>query len=164
MYKRVLVPVDGSALSAAILPFIAQIARPLGSEVVLLRVVPAFLPEVVEGSRHVAIDELVARLAEAKGYLEGLADVLAGQGVRVRIEVRRGDPVLQIAAVARELDADLIAMTTHGRSGLDRLLFGSVAGAVLRRAEIPVFLMRLTKEPAPDQLLLPDEGGSYARR
>ena len=46
---------------------------------------------------------------------------------------------------AREVDADLIAMTTHGRSGLGRLLFGSVAEAVLRQAEIPVFLMRLTE-------------------
>jgi nucleotide-binding universal stress UspA family protein len=164
VYKRVLVPVDGSALSAAILPFIAQIAGPLGSQVVLLRVVPAFLPEGVEGSRHVVIDELMAQLAEAKGYLEGLAEGLAGRGVRVRTEVRRGDPVFQIAAVARELDADLIAMTTHGRSGLDRLLFGSVAGAVLRRAEIPVFLMRLTKEPASDHVPVADEGGSHARR
>jgi nucleotide-binding universal stress UspA family protein len=163
VYKRVLVPVDGSALSAAILPFIAQIAGPLGSEVVLLRVVPSFLLD-VEGSRHVVIDELMARLAAAKGYLEGLAEGLAGQGVRVRIEVRRGDPVFQIAAVANELDADLIAMTTHGRSGLDRLVFGSVAGAVLRRAEIPVFLMRLTKEPALDHVPVADEGGSHARR
>jgi nucleotide-binding universal stress UspA family protein len=164
VYKRVLVPVDGSALSAAILPFIAQIAGPLGSEIVLLRVVPAFLPEGAEGSRHVVIDELLARLAEAKGYLDGVAEGLAGQGVRVRVEVRRGDPVFQIAAVARELDADLIAMTTHGRSGLDRLLFGSVAGAVLRRAKIPVFLMRLTKEPASDHVPVADEGGSHARR
>jgi nucleotide-binding universal stress UspA family protein len=163
MYKRVLVPVDGSALSAAILPFIAQIAGPLGSEVVLLRVVPSSLPD-VEGSRHVVIDELMARLAEAKEYLESLAEGLAGQGVRVRIEVRRGDPVFQIAAVARELKADLIAMTSHGRSGLDRLLFGSVAGAVLRRAEVPVFLMRLTKEPASDDVPIADEGGSHARR
>jgi nucleotide-binding universal stress UspA family protein len=59
--------------------------------------------------------------------------------------VRRGQPAEEILASARAAGADLIAMTTHGRSGLGRLLFGSVAEAALRQAEIPVFLMRLTK-------------------
>ena len=56
-----------------------------------------------------------------------------------------GDPAREILAGAAETGADLIAMTTHGRSGLGRLLLGSVAQAVLRRADIPVFLMRLTE-------------------
>jgi nucleotide-binding universal stress UspA family protein len=157
MYKRVLVPVDGSPLAAAILPFIAQIAGPLDAEVMLARVVPSIPPQVVEGSRHIVIDDMVDQLAEAKGYLEDLAAVCAAQGVRVHVQVRSGDPVLEILAAAREAGADLIAMTTHGRTGLGRLLFGSVAGAVLRRAGVPVFLMRLTKEPAPDLLPLPGQ-------
>jgi hypothetical protein len=63
-------------------------------------------------------------------------------------DVRRGEPVAEILQGAREAEADLIAMTTHGRSGLRRLLFGSVAEAVLRQAEIPVFLMRLANDQA----------------
>ena len=59
--------------------------------------------------------------------------------------VRRGEPAEEILAGAREAGADLIAMTTHGRSGLGRLLFGSGAEAVLRQSEVPVFLMRQTE-------------------
>jgi nucleotide-binding universal stress UspA family protein len=61
------------------------------------------------------------------------------------MQVRFGEAVAEILAGAREVGADLIAMTTHGRGGLGRLLFGSVAEAVLRQAETPVFLMRQTK-------------------
>jgi nucleotide-binding universal stress UspA family protein len=145
VYKRVLVTLDGSPVAETILPFITQIAGPLDVEVVLLRVVVPVPPQVVEGSRHVVIENVEGRLAEAREYLAPLATQLAARGVRARTEVRRGDPVLEIAAVAAEVGADLIAMTTHGRSGLGRALFGSVAEAVLRRVEIPVFLMRFTK-------------------
>jgi nucleotide-binding universal stress UspA family protein len=69
--------------------------------------------------------------------------------------VRRGEPVEEIVECAREVDADLIAMTTHGRSGLGRWLFGSVAEAVLREAEIPVFLMRMTEAQVKAGLVRP---------
>jgi nucleotide-binding universal stress UspA family protein len=148
MYKRAVVPLDGSPLAEGILPFIIEIAGPLDLEVVLLRVVQPVPPQVVDGSRLVVIEDVEGRAAEASAYLRPLATELAGRGVRVRIAVRRGDPVTEIVEGAKEVDADLIAMTTHGRSGLGRLLFGSVAEAVLRQAEIPVFLMRLTKHQA----------------
>ena len=74
-----------------------------------------------------------------------MAADLRGRGVRVTTDARHGDPVTELVAAARETGADLIAMTTHGRSGFGRLLFGSVAEAVLRQAEIPVLIMRLTE-------------------
>jgi len=77
--------------------------------------------------------------------LKTVAGGLRGRGVSVTMQVRFGEAVAEILAGAREVGADLIAMTTHGRGGLGRLLFGSVAEAVLRQAEIPVFLMRQTK-------------------
>lgn len=147
MYKRVLVTLDGSPVAETILPFITQIAGPLDIEVVLLRIVVPVPPQVVEGTRDVVIEDVEGRLAEAREYLQSQAAVLAARGVRVRTEVRRGDPVREIAAAASEAGADLIAMTTHGRSGLRRALFGSVAEAVLRQVEVPVFLMRSTKTP-----------------
>ena len=67
-----------------------------------------------------------------------------GRGIDARPIVRRGNPAAEIVTAARAEKADMIAMTTHGRSGLGRLLFGSVAEAVLRGAEVPVFLMRQT--------------------
>jgi nucleotide-binding universal stress UspA family protein len=64
----------------------------------------------------------------------------------VTTDARYGDPVTEIVAAAHESGADIIAMTTHGRSGITRLWFGSVAEAVLRRAAVPVLMMRLTKD------------------
>ena len=90
---------------------------------------------------------MAARLKEAREYLASVAADLRGRGVRVTTDARHGDPVTELVAAARETGADLIAMTTHGRSGLGRLLFGSVAEAVLRQAEIPVLMMRLTRAP-----------------
>jgi nucleotide-binding universal stress UspA family protein len=146
MYRRVVVPLDGSPLAEGVLPFIVEIAGPLDLDVHLVRVVQPQPPEVIEGSRHVIFENVEARMDEANEYLRGVVVELATKGVRATIEARRGEPVTEIVAAAREAGADLIAMTTHGRSGLGRLLFGSVAEAVLRQAEIPVFLMRLTKD------------------
>jgi nucleotide-binding universal stress UspA family protein len=146
MYRRVVVPLDGSPLAEGILPFILEIAGPLDLEVRLVRVVQPLAPEVIEGARHVVLEDVEGRLAEARSYLEPLAAALEAKGVRTEIAVRHGLPPREIVAAAHEMKADLIAMTTHGRSGLGRLLFGSVAEAVLRQADVPVFLMRLTEQ------------------
>jgi nucleotide-binding universal stress UspA family protein len=145
VYKRAVVPLDGSPVAEAIIPFILEIAGPLDLEVVLLRILQPIPPEVIEGSRHVVVEDVQARGMDAEEYLAPIAAELRGKGVRVRTLVRRGEPAAEIVEAAREADADLIAMTTHGRSGLRRLIFGSVAEAVLRRAELPVFLMRMTE-------------------
>ena len=144
MYRRVLVPLDGSALAEGILPFVLQIAGPLDLEVVLVRVMPRIMPHAIEGTRHFMADDVAARLKEAREYLGTVATDLRGRGVRVTTDARHGDPVAELVAAARETGADLIAMTTHGRSGIGRLLFGSVAEAVLRQSDIPVLMMRLT--------------------
>ena len=145
MYRRAVVPLDGSPVAETILPFILEIAGPLDMEVVLLRVVQPTPPVVIEGSRHVVVEDVEARRIDALEYLAPLAVELRGKDVRVETSVRRGEPVEEILAEARETGADLIAMSTHGRSGLGRLVFGSVAEAVLRHANIPVFLMRATE-------------------
>ena len=145
MYKRALVPLDGSMVAQGIIPFILEIAGPLDMEVVLFRVLLPIPPSVVEGSRHVEVEDVEKRSIEAEGYLAPIAAELRAKGVRVTTMVHRGEPAEEILAGARAARADLIAMTTHGRSGLGRLLFGSVAEAVLRRSDIPVFLMRQTE-------------------
>jgi nucleotide-binding universal stress UspA family protein len=113
--------------------------------VVLLRVVQPLPPIVVEGSGPVIADVLATQQIDAEEYLAALAVELRAKGVRVKTRVRRGAPTDEILAGAREESADLIAMTTHGRSGFGRLLFGSVAEEVLRRSDIPVFLLRCTE-------------------
>ena len=144
MYKRALVPLDGSAVGETILPFIAEIAGPLDMEILLVRVVPFRAVMLATDPRRV--EEAVDRKLEAQQYLDRLTEELQAKGIRASAEVLLGEPVDELVAAARRAGADLIAMTTHGRSGLGRLLFGSVAEAVLRAAPLPVFLLRATEE------------------
>lgn len=134
MFQRVVVPLDGSEVAASILRLILPIAGPLDVQVTLVRVVTSVEPD--------------DALAEARRYLDRVAGELEGKGVRVQIDVRRGNPAEEILACARDHRADLIAMTTRGRGGLVGLLVGSVARAVLARAPMPVFLFRYTERPS----------------
>ncbi|MFQ5899002.1 MAG: universal stress protein [Candidatus Methylomirabilia bacterium] len=142
MFKRVLVPLDGSATAETILPFIERIAGPLDMEIDLLRVVTLDADE-TPGARHAGPAGPYQRLQrEAEDYLQSIVDKLEPKGIRASAHVRIGLPTREIVAAARDLKADLIAMTTHGRTGLRRLLFGSVATEVLRDAPTPLFLYK----------------------
>jgi nucleotide-binding universal stress UspA family protein len=147
MYKRVLVPLDGSPLAEAIIPFLVEIAGPLDMSIVLLRVLEPVPVAVVEGVRQTMVDISEVRRRDAEAYLESVAATLKSRGISASCQVRTGRPDLRIVEAAREVSADLVAMSTHGRSGLGRLLFGSVAEQVLRHAEVPVFMMRHTATP-----------------
>jgi nucleotide-binding universal stress UspA family protein len=149
-YRRALVPLDGSAVAEAIIPAFTKIARPLRLEVVLLRVLPRVPRPAGDGvSSELAAESVEHSSREVEEYLATVAERFRAAAVTVQRTVRVGDPATEIIECARELDAELIAMTTHGRSGLGRLLFGSVAEAVLQRAHVPVFLIRVTEaEPA----------------
>jgi nucleotide-binding universal stress UspA family protein len=148
MYKRVLVPLDGSPLAEAIIPFLVDIAGPLDMSIVLLRVLEPVPVAVVEGVRQTMVDISEVRRRDAEAYLESVAATLKSRGISASCHVRTGRPDARILEAARELSTDLVAMSTHGRSGLDRLLFGSVAEQVLRHAEMPVFMMRHTAATA----------------
>lgn len=141
-WRRLLVPLDGSPLAEAILPIAARMARGLSLEILLLRAVRDDPPRVVEAGRHIVIDQTAQRTREAEEYLQGVADRLSAAGLRVRTTVRAGDAAREILAGAREGEADLIAMSTHGRGALGRLLHGSVTEAVLHRTDLPVFVVR----------------------
>jgi nucleotide-binding universal stress UspA family protein len=130
-------------VAEGIVPFVVEIAGPLGLDVTLLHVV-APMPPVVAEAGPVVVGDVEKLRAEAEEYLVPFATELRANGVRVTIEARCVEPVAEILDAAREANADLIIMTTHGRTGFGRLLFGSVAEAVLRQADIPVFLMRQT--------------------
>jgi nucleotide-binding universal stress UspA family protein len=151
MYTRVLVPLDGSELAEAILPFVEQVAGPLHAEVVLLRVIEPLSPaELVASAGVVAPDTFALRDMDAKHYLSEVERRLSKKGLRIRTRVALGPPAEEILAAAQAISADLIAMATHGRGGLGRLLFGSVAEAVLHAAAVPVLLIRTTaKVSAP---------------
>ena len=152
MYKRMVVPLDGSEVAEAILPFAEQVAGPLDAEVVLLRVIEPPSPfEVVASAGVVTPDTFTLRDLDAKTYLSEIERRLSKKGLRIRTRVVLGGlPAEEILAAVQATSADLIAMATHGRGGLGRALFGSVAGAVLRAAAVPVLLIRTTgKVSAP---------------
>ena len=148
-YKRVLVALDGSTACEAVLRFLMEIAGPLDMTVMLLHVLEPITPQAAEGT--VVLDDVEARRHEAEEYLAPISAALRSQGVNTAWAIRRGRPADEILAAAQEGGADLIAMATHGRTGVGRLLFGSVAEAVLRRAPVPVFMIREphTVEAAP---------------
>jgi nucleotide-binding universal stress UspA family protein len=131
-YHRALVPLDGSPLAEAVLPFVSGLARPLGLEIALLRVVPMVTSEIVRsGTRDIILDQGERLREEAEAYLRGVAARLVADGFRVITTVRTGEAAPEIVA--------------GGRTGLARLFFGSVADAVLRHAAVPVFIVRATE-------------------
>ena len=145
-FKRALVPLDGSMVAEAILPAFLPLAQPLGMEVALIRVVVPTVKPVPISDVPVDVADTTPSierlLEEADAYLRAVAVTPAFGGLKVLTSVRSGEAPQEIIAAAREIRADVIAMTTHGRSGLKRLLFGSVAEAVLRTADVPVFMLR----------------------
>jgi nucleotide-binding universal stress UspA family protein len=141
-HKRVLVALDGSTSSEAVLRLLLEIAGPLDMTVLLMRALEPVPPVVVEATRHVVLDDVEGRRRDAEEYLAPIAAALRAKGIDVSWQVRLGRPAEEILAAARESSVDLIAMATHGRTGLGRLLFGSVAEAVLRHAPVPVFMIR----------------------
>ena len=145
MGKVVLVPVDGSDVAEAIVPFILDIAEPLEMEVIFLQVTCAAPSAGIDRSPPIEVEDNEACRKEAEVYLAGLAGELKARGVHAVVRVRSGDPVAEILAAAWAEDADLIAMSTYGRGNSARRLFGAVAKGVLRGAGIPVLLMRHTE-------------------
>lgn len=102
MYKRVLIPLDGSRLAEGILSFILQAARPLDLEVVLVRVERPIVLQAIEGTTHFTGDDIAARSSQAREYLASAAADLRRQGVRVTIDARYGDPITEIVTAARQ--------------------------------------------------------------
>jgi len=143
VFHGILVPLDGSPLAEAILPDVLELAAQQGAEVVLLRVALAHAWPGVE-----LTEAQVHAVEEAERYLADVERRLADRGIRVSCAVRYGRAAEEILDHARTSGIDLIAMSTHGRSGIGRVLLGSVAERVLPEAPVPVFLRRAAG-PAP---------------
>lgn len=155
MYKRIVVALDGSDLGERALPYVAPLAQKFGATITLLRATSSLeqlaaaqasaagaMPAPVFDAAQMAADEQ----KDAAAYLEKVSRRIAGEGSEVRRQVPQGSPAECIVECANDLEADLIAMTTHGRGGLKRLALGSVADEVVRHAPCPVLLVRIAEE------------------
>ena len=135
-FKRVLVPLDGSEMADRILPLVEEVARAHDSQVTLLRVEPLVITELPSPL-------FAGSLWDPAPLQESLApqrDRLATAGLRVEARAAYGVVAAEVLSAARE--ADLLAMTTHGRGGVARWWFGSVAEQVLRHAPCPLLVLR----------------------
>jgi nucleotide-binding universal stress UspA family protein len=142
--NKVLIPLDGSGEGEAILPYIEELARMLGVKVILLRVLATGYATM---DNYVPLTEqqMKSDRALAAAYLNNLRTRLEEKGIATTTEERLSewnDASAQIIQLADEVQVDLVAMTTHGRSGAGRQVFGSVADKVLHEGETPLLLVR----------------------
>jgi len=142
MYKKILVPLDGSKLAKSALDQAEKLAKTFDSEIILFQVVP-FMP--IYGSPELVtpliVDEKQKEAADK--YLLNLTEELQQKGLKVSATAKTGQQVaVEIIDFAKENGVDLIVMCTHGRSGISRWVLGSIALKVLTRAETPILLLR----------------------
>lgn len=142
MPRTILVPLDGSWLAERALPYAAAFTRPGGGQLVLVRAVPYLSRPAHEDHFATLAAARAAATDEARDYLTRVAARLAERGVAANIAVPQEDEADGILAEARRANADFIAMATHGRGGLGRFIYGSVAEEVLARTTLPTLLVR----------------------
>ena len=141
--ERILVPLDGSALAEAAIEAALDLGRGMPSKLMLLRAAEA---HTLPGADPT--DEQVAVVREAEEYLAAVADRLAKRGVKdVDTSVWYGPAAAAVIEATKLKKADLIVMSTHGRSGLGRLILGSVTESVLRGATAPICIVRAPGAP-----------------
>jgi len=153
MLRKIIVPLDGSKVAEAVLPFVEEIVsglkRGIKGEVTLIHVLsPTYY--VVAGEAGAPVPYTDAEIEQIKNktmdYLDKLGEGLRSKGAIVECKVGVGRAAEEINKVADEINADLVAMSTHGRSGLSRWAFGSVTDRVLRGGNRPVLMVRVPRE------------------
>lgn len=169
MLERFLVPLDTSDVSEQVLPYVALLAKQLGQPVHLVSVVADEGELTPAAGRHAAtLASLVQHRRDyAQRYLDSVRDRLEAQGISVTAEVAIGRVPDQILAAVAARRAELVAMATHGRSGLERWFVGSVTDRIARTAPVPVLVVRphgdaSAPSPSISQILLPLDGSELA--
>ena len=154
MYRKVLVPLDGSELAECVLPHLETILNGCGVEtIVFLRVVePVTLPvgTFTDGSAVFTEDDAkrtrenidARNEVEAREYLEGIVNRYKSDGMQVDMALLKGKAADELIDYIKESDADLTVIASHGRSGIGRWIYGSVAERLLRSVCIPVLMVR----------------------
>lgn len=160
MYKKILVPLDGSKLAECALPYAEEIAVCCSTEEVTLISVTELLtlrtsnPDIKEAYRSSERTDLSSGVdsevivsfgkkeRQAERYLKRLVKALEAKGIRARSVVRIGNPAQEVVSFADQSGADLIVMSSHGRSGPSRWAYGSVADKIFRASCIPILMVR----------------------
>ena len=146
MYKKILVPLDGSGRAEAILRHVEELAQRFKAKVVFLQVIePVHIHVSVHdysNDEKLEISQREALVYRAESYLAGLKGEFREKGISAKLLVEEGPVVSTIISVAEREQADLIAMASHGYTGLSHVFYGSVAAGVLHRVDRPLLLIR----------------------
>ncbi len=148
--RKILVPLDGSKTSEIIIPYIEELAAGLKAEVVLLEALARGIQTI---SDYVPLteEELASDNEEAVNYLARISEQFKNKGIPVSSEIRliiqEGRAADEIIQFTGQMQADLVAMSTHGRSGFKRLMFGSAAERILLEGNTPLFLVKPPPSP-----------------
>jgi len=153
MYEKILVPLDGSKVGESALPIIEELVSKLPPEpkveVTLFQVLTSthwIVAAEASASIPYTDEEMVLIKKKSLEYLEQAGEGLRSKGAIVHTRVSTGDAAGEIMKATEETNADLIAMSTHGRSGISRWAFGSVTDRVLRSGIVPILTVRAPKE------------------
>jgi len=154
MFKRLLVPLDGSRFGSRALRYATEVAQRFGAEVILIRVIRPTTPVIVVGAHNVASpaeSEIAVQAAfeadkrnatRAKRYLSDKIRAIKPRHIKASYQVAIGDPAQSIIEFSKKKNIDLVVMTTHGKSGLKRAVIGSIADVVIRESGKPVLVIR----------------------
>jgi nucleotide-binding universal stress UspA family protein len=146
VFKHILVPLDGSGFAEAALPYALELAAQFDSDITLLKVV--LPPRIGEGALSPESANFLIKVRddlykEAIDYLQRQKGSLRQQNFRVHYQVAESEDIAaEIIGAEQGVGADTVVMCTHGRGGLSRWLFGSVAVKVLQSAQVPVLVIR----------------------
>ncbi len=171
VYTRILVPLDGSELAEKALPYAKALAKGLQIRIELLRVVEPPSSEIADSAHGIYPHRLTdSVMSHARDYLEGIAGTLREKGLSAFSKVREGKPADCIAAEAQLESETLVAMSSHGRSGMTRWFLGSVTDRVLHTISGPVLVIRAgtdggrSSELEVENLLVPLDGSALAEQ
>ena len=153
MEEKILVPLDGSKMGEAALPYVEELVTKLSPqvkvEVTLIQVMSSLSHYVVAGEASARVPYTEKEMEQMKKgatqYLDKAGEALKKKGADIKIKVVVGPPAEEIIKAADEINVDFIAMSTHGRSGISRWAFGSVTDKVLRGGHKPVIVVRAPK-------------------
>lgn len=142
MYRKILVPLDGSKVAEGVLPHAKSLAYSEGAELILLTVAANPAMDLLFSDPGLAEASMQEQEERSKAYTSEIENGLKVEGFRVSSLLRVGSIAETILGVAEELQVDVIAMSTHGRTGAARWLLGSIAERVVHNSDVPVLLIR----------------------
>ncbi|MBI4289466.1 MAG: universal stress protein [Chloroflexi bacterium] len=148
-FRRLLLPLDGSDTGEAAVPYAEELARKTNARILLLNVaLPAYRIAATQDYPGIDLEPIIKAQREAsENYLQGVEAKLKQKGLAVSSETLVGSPAESILDYAKQKQADVIAMSTHGRSGFGRWILGSVTDKVTRAAQMPVMVIRASGPP-----------------